>query len=143
MIGILQGVGAVVGISGTLMFPLLRKKIGLEHTGTIGGVLQLCALSLCVVSVFAPGSPFDAAFLKNSHGDPLPTCQDVTLPNSGSAMDGASVYKSLSSVDSFSYSYSLHGLNGPLRSFGVISEESDVFNSTIMPADCLPAGRQM
>ena len=75
MIGILQGVGAILGISGTLAFPRLRQRIGLEYTGTVGGVLQISALSLCLMSIFAPGSPFDPKFFSHS----LPPCPEDTL----------------------------------------------------------------
>ncbi|XP_040057823.2 solute carrier family 40 member 1 [Gasterosteus aculeatus] len=59
VLSLLMGASAVAGICGTVAFTWVRKKCGLIRTGFISGTAQLCCLVLCVVSVFAPGSPFD------------------------------------------------------------------------------------
>uniref|UniRef100_A0A8C2XTC3 Solute carrier family 40 member n=1 Tax=Cyclopterus lumpus TaxID=8103 RepID=A0A8C2XTC3_CYCLU len=59
VLSLLMGASAVSGICGTVAFTWVRKKCGLIRTGFISGVAQLACLVLCVVSVFAPGSPFD------------------------------------------------------------------------------------
>lgn len=59
ILSLLMGASAVSGICGTVAFTWVRKKCGLIRTGFISGVAQLACLMLCVVSVFAPGSPFD------------------------------------------------------------------------------------
>lgn len=59
VLSLLMGASAVAGICGTVAFTWIRKKCGLIRTGFISGVAQLSCLLLCVVSVFAPGSPFD------------------------------------------------------------------------------------
>lgn len=59
VLSLLMGASAVSGICGTVAFTWVRKKCGLIRTGFISGVAQLSCLMLCVVSVFAPGSPFD------------------------------------------------------------------------------------
>lgn len=56
-ISICFGLGALVGISGTFLFQLIQRKIGLVRTGVIGGLMQLLMLQLCVVSIWLPGSP--------------------------------------------------------------------------------------
>ncbi|XP_070565077.1 ferroportin-like isoform X3 [Ptychodera flava] len=59
MIGVFRGIGSMVGILGTLLYPFLRKKIGLERTGLWAITEQLLSLIFCIVSIWAPGSPFD------------------------------------------------------------------------------------
>lgn len=59
MLSLLMGASAVTGICGTVAFTWIRKKCGLIRTGFISGVAQLSCLMLCIISVFAPGSPFD------------------------------------------------------------------------------------
>ncbi|XP_054643085.1 solute carrier family 40 member 1 isoform X3 [Dunckerocampus dactyliophorus] len=59
VLSLLMGASAVSGICGTVAFTWVRKKCGLIRTGFISGVAQLSCLMLCVVSVFAPGSPLD------------------------------------------------------------------------------------
>lgn len=57
--GMLMAAGAVSGILGTLLYPLFRKKMGLERTGLFSFFFEISFLCLCVASVWAPGSPFD------------------------------------------------------------------------------------
>jgi len=57
-LGGLQASGAVMGILGTLSFPSLRRRCGLERTGLFASSLQISCLCLCLVSIFLPGSPF-------------------------------------------------------------------------------------
>ncbi|CAL8240599.1 unnamed protein product [Merluccius merluccius] len=59
VLSLLMGASAIAGICGTVAFTWVRKKCGLVRTGFISGVAQLSCLMLCVVSVFAPGSPLD------------------------------------------------------------------------------------
>lgn len=59
VLSLLMGASAVSGICGTVAFTWVRKKCGLIRTGFISGMAQLSCLMLCIVSVFAPGSPFD------------------------------------------------------------------------------------
>ncbi len=54
LIGICQGVGAVFGVLGTLLYPFLRKKFGTVRTGLFGISSQLAILMLCVAAVFVP-----------------------------------------------------------------------------------------
>ena len=56
--------GSLVGIFGTLLFPYMRLKFGLLKTGAIGSFSQLIMLMLCVVAIWAPGSP---SLLKSSN----------------------------------------------------------------------------
>jgi len=59
LIGILTGLGAIFGIIGCASFPYLKSKLGGNVTGNIGFGINVILLTLCVGSVFGPGSPFD------------------------------------------------------------------------------------
>ncbi|KAK7938809.1 hypothetical protein WMY93_002135 [Mugilogobius chulae] len=59
VLSLLMGASAISGICGTVAFTWIRKKCGLIRTGFISGIVQLSCLTMCVASVFAPGSPFD------------------------------------------------------------------------------------
>jgi len=59
VLGVLVMVSAIVGIVGSISFPLLRRKIGKEKAGLVGMTSLVASLSVCVVSVWLPGSPFD------------------------------------------------------------------------------------
>ncbi|KAK3603585.1 hypothetical protein CHS0354_017299 [Potamilus streckersoni] len=64
IISILMASGALFGITGTFLFPRIRRKIGLERTGLFGLGAQIFSLCFCVASVFAPGSPFDPFYFQ-------------------------------------------------------------------------------
>ena len=57
--GILMAGGGLVGILGALLYPRVRRRVGIERTGLFGFFLEVAFLCLCVASVWAPGSPFD------------------------------------------------------------------------------------
>ena len=67
VLGGLVSASAIVGICGSIAFPFLRKSLGLAKTGIIGFVTLTSCLSLCVVSIFLLGSPFDPNYMP--HGD--------------------------------------------------------------------------
>ena len=58
LLGGMVGVSAIFGVAGSLTFPLFRRKFGLNCTGVIGTICQIIALSMCVISIWLPGSPF-------------------------------------------------------------------------------------
>ena len=60
VLGVLIAGSALVGIAGSLMFPVARRCLGnTERSGVMGMLCLVSALSLCVVSIWLPGSPFD------------------------------------------------------------------------------------
>ncbi|XP_052576359.1 solute carrier family 40 protein member 1-like [Peromyscus californicus insignis] len=61
LLSILTALPAVSGLMGTILFTQFRNHYGLVTTGIISSCLHLGSLTLCVFSVFAPGSPFDMA----------------------------------------------------------------------------------
>ena len=48
----------VVGVLGSISFPFLRKKLGLTRTGLVGMCLLVIMTSMCLVSIWVEGSPF-------------------------------------------------------------------------------------
>ena len=52
-----MGLGGVTGLLATFIYPRTRKRIGLERTGLFAFSAQVTCLSLCVVSIWVPGSP--------------------------------------------------------------------------------------
>lgn len=62
-ISLFQGVGSIMGILGTIAFPLFhnRFKIYLPYIGFIGSLFQVSLLSICFISIWLPGSPFTLA----------------------------------------------------------------------------------
>jgi iron-regulated transporter 1 len=74
-VGLSMAMAGVTGIISTYIFTRLRAKIGLERTGLIAFNLEILCLTLAIASVWAPGSPFDPAYIL---GNPS-NCSDVVL----------------------------------------------------------------
>ena len=64
ILGGLLGLTAIIGILGSLTFPVLRKRFGLHMTGLIGFISLIAMLTLCVISIGLDGSPFDPYYLQ-------------------------------------------------------------------------------
>merc|ERR1712002_118536 len=58
-LGVLVGISALVGVAGSLAYPALRRRVGIERTGLLGMFLLVSCSSLAVISAFLPGSPMD------------------------------------------------------------------------------------
>ena len=66
------GVSAVLGLSGSITFPQIRRKIGLAKSGLLGFACIICCLILPVLSIWIDGSPFEPYyFMINSNKDGL------------------------------------------------------------------------
>ena len=68
-LGVLVGISALVGVLGSIAYPAIRSKIGLERTGLLGMFLLITTSSLAVVSVFLPGSPMDLTFFMSFYNN--------------------------------------------------------------------------
>ena len=66
ILGALVGVAAIIGILGSLSFPVLRKRLGLNKTGLFGFSSLIAMITLCVVSIWLDGSPFDPYYFQPS-----------------------------------------------------------------------------
>ncbi|XP_046326044.2 solute carrier family 40 member 1-like [Haliotis rufescens] len=80
LLGLAMGSGAAIGIVGTLVYPVLRHRIGLERTGLVAMTVQIACLFLCVVSVWLPGSPFDPIFFLHHDSPSNVTDDNCTSP---------------------------------------------------------------
>ena len=78
ILGGLLGLTAIIGIMGSLTFPVLRKRFGLHMTGLIGLTSLISMLTLCVISIGLEGSPFDPFYLQT---------QNTTINNLNSRLD--------------------------------------------------------
>ncbi|XP_067649629.1 ferroportin-like [Haliotis asinina] len=67
VLGGFMGGAAVIGIIGTLAYPALRRCVGLERTGLFALCAQITCLTMCVVSVWMPGSPFNPYYFFEDH----------------------------------------------------------------------------
>ena len=63
VLGVLVAISGGIGIAGSRIFPLLRRRLGVECAGVIGMASLLTALLFCVVSIWLPGSPFDLNYV--------------------------------------------------------------------------------
>ena len=72
---IATGLAGLTGILGTLSYTFLRRKHGLELTGVFAYIAEVACLSLCVVSLFAPGTLFAPA---TDRYNVQPNCANVT-----------------------------------------------------------------
>ena len=64
------GVSAVLGLSGSITFPQIRRKIGLAKSGLLGFACIICCLILPVLSIWLEGSPFEPYYFTiNSNRD--------------------------------------------------------------------------
>ena len=66
LLGGLVGVSSLVGITASIIFPFLRKFMGLAETGIFGFfTLNICNY-LCLTSIFLNGSPFYEKYYENA-----------------------------------------------------------------------------
>eukprot|EP00094_Tigriopus_californicus_P010640 TCALIF_10264-PA protein Name:"Similar to SLC40A1 Solute carrier family 40 member 1 (Homo sapiens)" AED:0.13 eAED:0.13 QI:0/0/0/0.85/1/1/7/0/485 len=61
VLGILVGGSALIGVLGSMAYPQIKKRIGMERTGLFGMFFLVSTSSLSVASLFLPGSPFLAS----------------------------------------------------------------------------------
>jgi len=72
VLGILGALGAIVGLLGSITFPFMVRRLGVLRTGLCGFGLEVMCLIPCVISVWAPGSPFELeAFINSTVQDPI------------------------------------------------------------------------
>jgi iron-regulated transporter 1 len=95
-----MGVAAIFGMLGTFIYPALRRRVGLVRTGLMALSAQLTCLSLCVVSVWMPGSPFDLTFSRAAqlvNNDTVTGLVTTLVPLTESHLVTTSAYESQSS----------------------------------------------
>lgn len=65
VIGLCMAGAAFTGLLATFAFPPMRKKFGLRWTGISSFTFQNTCLLCSILSIFAPGSPFQPDFIIN------------------------------------------------------------------------------
>ena len=87
LIGLSQGIGAIIGMLGTFFYQPLRQRVGTARAGLVGISLQLIMIiAFCGTSVFIPGYP-----IPNRHRDYFaPYCENVN-PLQSSDMQQTSI----------------------------------------------------
>lgn len=78
MIGVMRAMGSIAGIIGTLVYPYMHRKVGLERTGLYAVSFDITCLMLCIASIWAPGSPFDYKYYHRT-GDPIPPVDNTPV----------------------------------------------------------------
>ena len=67
VLGLLVSAAALVGVAGSLLYPRLRGWLGsTERAGGAGMLALVAPLTLCLASVWCPGSPFSPGQLTNT-----------------------------------------------------------------------------
>ena len=79
-IGLAQGIGGLVGITGTLAYPFIRSRVGTIRTGLFGMSVQLFMLTFCVIGAFSPGKPIGT--VDDSRSYYSPNCSYTLLNHS-------------------------------------------------------------
>ena len=79
-IGLAQGIGGLVGITGTLAYPFIRSRVGTIRSGLFGISVQLFMLTFCVIGAFSPGKPIGT--VDDSRGYYSPNCSYTLLNHS-------------------------------------------------------------
>ena len=74
LIGLCQGIGAIFGVTGTLIYPIVRKRIGTVRTGLIGINSQLAVLLFCALAAVIPANRIFST-TKNYYS---PDCSEYT-----------------------------------------------------------------
>ena len=56
IIGVCQGIGAVFGVTGTVIYPFIRRRFGTVRSGLFGITTQWLILLLCIVAIAVPSN---------------------------------------------------------------------------------------
>ena len=56
-IGLAQGIGGIIAVTGTIVYVPIRKRVGTIRAGLFGMCCQFSMLLFCIAAVFAPGNP--------------------------------------------------------------------------------------
>jgi len=82
-LGILVGISALVGVLGSIAYPPIRKRVGIERTGLLGMFLLISTSSLAVISAFLPGSPMKLDYLIGKRNTSQNKTEFFQMPEGG------------------------------------------------------------
>jgi len=86
-LGVLVGISALVGVLGSIAYPPIRKRVGIERTGLLGMFLLISTSSLAVISAFLPGSPMKLDYLINKSSYSSNKTEFFEMPEDGFTFD--------------------------------------------------------
>ena len=144
IIGVCQGIGAVFGVTGTIIFPFVRRRIGTVRTGLFGISTQWAILLLCIVAIAVPSnrisSQADGYYSADCSADMLPSC-GTNLTKVTSTVNG-----SLSSSILMSQQCTVSNESPPPPPFSITATGSMQFTSaaemaaqsSLLPSKWLP-----
>ena len=102
IIGVCQGIGALFGITGTIIFPFVRRKVGTVRTGQFGITTQWLILLLCIVAIAVPSNRISSSasgYYSADCGPPAPL-GNITISMSISISPTQCIATSTSAVES-------------------------------------------
>jgi iron-regulated transporter 1 len=100
LIGLFQGVGALFGVFGTFLYPVLRKRFGTVRTGLFGISTQLLLLTFCIAAVVIPSSKASSP----TAGYYSPDCRNETeIDNVDISMDTVVCSPTISPSQTYSF----------------------------------------
>ena len=144
IIGVCQGIGAVFGVTGTIIFPFVRRRIGTVRTGLFGISMQWIIQLLCIVAIAVPSnrisSQADGYYSADCSADMLPSC-GTNLTKVTSTVNG-----SLSSSILMSQQCTISNQSPPPPPFSMTATDSMWFTSgaemaaqsSLLPSKWLP-----
>ena len=106
IIGVCQGIGAVFGVTGTIIFPFIRRKFGTVRTGLFGITTQWLILLLCIVAIAVPSNRISSAasgYYSADCGPPAPP-DNAAISMSSSISPTQCIVASTSAVESRPFS---------------------------------------
>ena len=79
-----------MGVVGTIIFPILKNRLGLPKTTMCGSVIQITFVSVSVASFFLPGSPWHMLSQNQDKGLSVGSSATTMAPNVGNLSVNAS-----------------------------------------------------
>ncbi|XP_075265744.1 solute carrier family 40 member 1-like, partial [Convolutriloba macropyga] len=89
-ISITMAASSVMGVVGTIIFPILKNRLGLPKTTMCGSVIQITFVSVSVASFFLPGSPWHMLSQNQDKGLSVGSSATTMAPNVGNLSVNAS-----------------------------------------------------
>ncbi|XP_075263810.1 solute carrier family 40 member 1-like isoform X2 [Convolutriloba macropyga] len=80
-ISITMAASSVMGVVGTIIFPILKNRLGLPKTTMCGSVIQITFVSVSVASFFLPGSPWHMLSQNQDKGLSVGSSATTMAPN--------------------------------------------------------------
>lgn len=132
IIGVCQGIGAVFGVTGTVIYPFIRRRFGTVRTGLFGISTQWLILLLCIVAIAVPSNRISS----KASGYYSADCHKYELipRNDSDVTVNASVF--ISAAQCIVASTSIE--NSPF-SQDLVTSTATAHSRTLMPSSLMPS----